>query len=411
MNGGFAMMAPVKNGSIGHRTAYVAIILFGIVSLMGDTVYEGARGLVPDYLYYLGATALVVGLVSGLGELLGYVVRLVSGEMADRTQAYWFFIFLGYGLIVAIPLLAFAWTWEIAVILVLLERLGKGLRAPSRDTVLSIVSKGVGPGKAFGIHELLDQVGAVLGPLLVAIIMLNSLNDYRLSFTFLLLPFLLLVVALTVTRNRIRVVAPPKEDRPEEEHKALGKEFYTYTLAVVLNTVGLIPAALILFRASSLLQPENLQWLVPVIYVIIQGVDAIVAPIAGYSYDRFGLKIMAVPFLLSIFPPLFVSAATGLEYLIVASIFFGLVLGMQESTYRAAVTKFAPIQSRGRAYGIFNTAYGVAFLVSGVSYGLLLDLKAPFVLILLFVIVLQTLAVVVLPRTSSEARETPEFAV
>jgi MFS-type transporter involved in bile tolerance (Atg22 family) len=106
-----------------------------------------------------------------------------------------------------------------------------------------------------------------------------------------------------------------------------------------------------------------------------------------------------------------VSAATGLEYLIVASIFFGLVLGMQESTYRAAVTKFAPIQSRGRAYGIFNTAYGVAFLVSGVSYGLLLDLKAPFVLILLFVIVLQTLAVVVLPRTSSEARETPEFAV
>ena len=389
------------------RAAYIAIVLFGIVSLLGDTVYEGARGIVPDYLYFLGASALIVGLASGLGEFLGYVVRLLSGELADRTRAYWAFIFAGYGLIVTIPLLGFSLTWEIAVILIVLERIGKGFRAPSRDTVLSIVSRELGPGKAFGIHELLDQVGAVLGPLIVAMVLLATADNYQLTFLVLGIPFLMLVASLGFTYSKVGSMRPPEVGQNDTQgepdvSKRLGRPFYTYTVAVLLNTAGLVPAALILFRASTVLQPQGLVWLVPIVYVVIQGVDAVVAPIAGLAFDRHGLKVLIVPFVLSVFPPLFLSSGAQLTDLFVASAFFGLVLGMQESTYRAAVSKFAPTKSRGRAYGIFNTAYGIAFLIAGAVYGAFIDFNTPFVVMLAFVIGMQALAVAALTQVKDK---------
>ena len=376
------------------KNAYYGILLLGIVSLMGDVVYEGSRGIVPGYLEFLGATALIVGLVGGLGDFLGYAVRLVSGFLADTTRAYWLFIFLGYGLIVSIPLLGLPIGLEIAVILVLLERFGKAFRSPSRDTILSIISKDVGAGKAFGIHELLDQIGAILGPLMVAFLMLST-NNYSFTFSFLFLPFLVLLVVLAYTHKRIGsktiVIEPQKIERKREK---LARPFYIYTFAVLLNTVGLIPYTLILYKASEILQPTQ-QWIVPLIYLLIQGVDAPMALFAGYAYDKFGIGVLVMPFLLSLFPPLLTMVGAELSTLIVAAIVFGLVLGTQESIYRAAVSELTPISSRGTAYGIFNTAYGVGFLISGAVYGLLMELKLPFILVILYVLLTQ------IPATAS----------
>jgi hypothetical protein len=326
-------------------------------------------------------------------------MRLVSGVLADTTRAYWLFIFLGYGLIASIPLLGLAGGWEIATILVLLERLGKAFRAPSRDTVLSIVSKDVGAGKAFGIHELLDQVGAVAGPLIVATLMFYSGNNYKQTFSFLLLPFLMLLATLVYTYRKIGSRTITEAKTTHGKGKALGKPFYIYTLAVMLNTVGLIPVALILYKASVILQPGHQQWMVPLIYLLIQGVDASVALLSGYAYDKLGIKVLTAPFVLSLLPPLFTMVDSGLSTLIIASVFFGIVLGMQESIYRAAVSEFTPISSRGTAYGIFNTAYGVGFLISGGVYGLLMDFKAPFIMTLLFAILTQTTAITALLQT------------
>ena len=371
-----------------RKNAYFGILLLGIVSLMGDVVYEGSRGIVPSYLEFLGATALIVGLVGGLGDFLGYAVRLVSGFLADTTRAYWLFIFLGYGLIVSIPLLGLPLGLGIAVILVLLERFGKAFRSPSRDTVLSIISKDVGAGKAFGIHELLDQIGAILGPLMVAFLMLST-NNYSFTFSFLFLPFLALLVVLAYTHKRIGsktiVIEPQKIEGKREK---LTRPFYIYTFAVLLNTVGLIPYTLILYKASEILQPTR-QWIVPLIYLLIQGVDAPMALIAGYAYDKFGIGVLVMPFLLSLFPPLLTMVGAELSTLIAAAIVFGLVLGTQESIYRAAVSELTPISSRGTAYGIFNTAYGVGFLISGALYGLLMELKPPFIAVIFYVCVTQ----------------------
>lgn len=394
-----------KHRFFNSRSAYASIILLGIVSLMGDTVYEGSRGLVPDYLKFLGASAVIVGLVGGFGDFLGYALRLVSGVLADTTRAYWFFIFIGYGLIGTIPLIGFANIWEIAIIFVLLERIGKALRSPARDTVLSVIGKNVGAGKAFGVHELLDQVGAVAGPLLVAALMFSSNNNYRLTFSVLLLPFLMLLIFLAYTYRRIgsQPIAEMKA-MSDAKGKALGKPFYIYTFAVMINTIGLIPVALILFRTATVLQP-GLQWIVPLIYVLIQGVDAVFALLAGYAYDKYGVTFLTLPFVISVLPPVFAMMNTGLTALVVAAAFFGVVLGMQESIYRAAVSAFTPIASRGRAYGIFNTAYGAGYLISGAIFGILIDVNAPLIATVIFVVITQAAATIALLQTRQKSKD------
>ncbi len=381
------------------RSAYVGILLFGVISLMGDIVYEGGRGIVPDYLKFIGASAFVVGLVGGLGEFLGYAVRLMSGYLADATRAYWLFMFIGYGLIICIPLLGIAGIWEIAIVLFLFERLGKAFRSPSRDTIISVISKDIGPGKAFGVHELMDQIGAMVGPVIVASLMFYTKNNYRYTFSVLFLPFVMLLAVLIYAYARLRSMPIGESKIKSDKVGKFEKPLYLYSFSVMLNTIGLIPVALILFKASVILQPLQQQWAVPLIYLLIQGVDASVALLSGYAYDRYGLRVLIIPFVLSIFPPLFAMMDAGILTLMIAAGFFGVVLGMQESTYRAAVSEFAPISSRGKAYGLFNTAYGIGFLISGGIYGLFIDYRVSIFLILIFVILTQISAIATLIRS------------
>jgi len=391
---------------VNTENAYVAILLLGIVSLLGDVVYEGSRGIVTPYLEFLGASAFAIAFFGRFGEFLGYALRLVSGRLADTTRAYWIFIFLGYGLIVSIPLLGIVGMWQIAVILVLLERIGKAVRSPSRDAVLSIVSRGVGTGKAFGIHELLDQIGAILGPLIVAGLMFYTSNNYNLTLSLLSLPFIMLLAFLAYTYRRIgwRKASEPAEAKPEKADEKLGRAFYLYTFAILLNTVGLIPFELILLKATKILEPTNQLWIVPLIYTLIQGVDAPTALFAGFAYDKFKIRVLVLPFILSVVPTFFAMANSDLAMLVVAAAFFGLVLGMQESIYRAAVSGFAPISLRGTAYGIFNTAYGVGMLASGAVYGLMVELNTPYLAVIAYVLVTQAAAVVLLLNAHSKTQ-------
>jgi len=388
-----------------RRRIYAAIILLGIVSMMGDIVYEGSRGLVPDYLLFLGASAFVVGLVGGAGEFLGHFARLASGVLVDATRAYWFFIFLGYGFIVAIPMLGLATRLELAVILVLVERLGKAMRTPSRDTVLSVISEGVGRGKAFGLHELLDQIGGVVGPLVVAVLMFYTSNNYGVTFLLLFIPFVGLVMALAFTYKKIGSKSIRELPKVETTRSRLPRSFYFYTGGVLFNTVGLLPYTLILFKASVILNPLGQDWIIPLIYVLIMGIDAPAALFSGYAFDKYGLRVLVVPFVLSIFPSVLGLFDNGLVPLIVAAAFYGLVLGMQESVYRAAVSEIAPVSSRGTAYGIFNTVYGVGFLISGALFGLFISYGLPYLIVVAYTSATQILAIVSLLNVYSKLKK------
>ena len=385
----------VEGLKISKRTAYVAIFTMGIVSMFGDVVYESGRGIAPDYLRFLGASAFLVGAVSGAGEFIGYALRLVSGNLADRSQAYWLFIFLGYGLILAVPLIGFTFSIEVVMALLLLERLGKALRSPSRDTVVSIVSKGVGSGKAFGLHEAIDQIGAVLGPLILGGVMFYTANSYPTAFKILLIPYALMLIALAYTYSRIGKGVDVEAKNIRDEGASLSRGFWIYCIAILLNTLGLIPVALILYMGSSILQPLGQQWMVPLLYVVVQVVDAPMALVSGHLFDRVGVKLLALPFILAIFPA-FLAFYGGFVGIVAASIVFGLVLGMQESIYRAAIADLVPLSRRGTAYGIFNTALGLGTLASGVIFGFFIDQSYSVTVLMGFAMVLQVGAIITL---------------
>ena len=380
---------------ITKRTAYLAVLSTGIVSMLGDIAYESGRGIAPDYLRFLGASAFMVGAVSGAGEFIGYAMRLVSGPLADRSRAYWLFIFLGYGLILAVPLMGFTSSVEIVMLLLLLERLGKALRSPSRDAVVSIVSKGMGSGKAFGLHEFIDQIGAVIGPAALGAVMFYTANSYPTAFQSLLVPYALMMAFLAYTYNRIGRRVDVEAKGAGSVEGSLTRGFWLYCAAILLNTLGLIPVALILYKGSSILQPSGQQWIVPLLYVVVQLIDAPMALISGILFDRLGVKVLAAPFALSVLPAFLVTYGE-LIGVVSACIVYGLVLGMQESIYRAAIADLVPMSKRGTAYGIFNTALGVGTLAGGVVFGFFIDQGFAGVIMLGFAVVMQVGAMVAL---------------
>ena len=167
-----------------RRSAVAFIVLLGSISLFADMAYEGARSITGPYLGLFGVTATTIGIVSGLGELVGCAVRLGSGYLADRTGRYWAVTIFGYLLnLFAVPLLALAGNWQVAVVLIIAERMGRAVRSPPRDAMLSHAAGQTGLGWGFGLHQALDQTGAVVGPLIVSGVLLLG-NDYRAAFRF-----------------------------------------------------------------------------------------------------------------------------------------------------------------------------------------------------------------------------------
>jgi len=389
------------------RSAYKAILILGIVSLLGDIVYEGSRGLIPDYLRHLGASALVVGSIIGLGELVSYLSRPISGVIADKFRSYWPLVFLGYGLIASLPMMGMAEMiggWFLASTLIIVERLGKGIRTPARDTIISFVSKSIGSGKAFGLHELLDQVGAVLGPMTLAAV-IGIGYGYLFTFLLLLIPYIALMFSLYLAKKSLgKYVTHPNNSSEREENSerhSLKKDLLDlrtvgYITAVVLNTVGLFPVSLMLYQASIVAEKGYLgMWFVPMLYSFIQLVDAPLALISGLVYDKIGFKVLLVSFTASaLVAPL--ASSGDFVSLLVASIIFGFILGTKESVYRAAITELSPPSIRATTYGFLNTVTGAASLAAGVIYGYFLDSKVPVIMIATFAIMIQLAGLIIL---------------
>ncbi|MGH3282808.1 MAG: MFS transporter, partial [Trebonia sp.] len=177
------------------------VVMVGVMSLFADFTYEGSRSIVGPYLGLLGAGALTISVVSGAGEFIGYNIRLLSGRGADRTGQYWPITIGGYILQMSVvPLLALAGNWQVAAVLIIAERIGKGIRNPPRDAMLSHAAKEIGYGRAFGVHEALDQFGALFGPLLVALVLAVTKHDYTIAFAALAVPAAMMLSLLAVAR-------------------------------------------------------------------------------------------------------------------------------------------------------------------------------------------------------------------
>jgi MFS family permease len=357
-------------GTLSYRHALRFILLVGAVSLFADMTYEGARSITGPYLAMLGASATAVGFVAGFGELIGYAVRLVSGYLSDRTGRYWAVTIFGYCVnLLAVPLLALAGSWQAAGVLIVLERMGRAIRTPARDAMLSHAAGHTGLGWGFGLHEALDQTGAVLGPLALGAILYFG-GDYRAGFAALLIPALLALAVLLAAR----LLYPRPRDfelsGPALERRGLPSPFWVYLAAVALIAAGYADFPLIAFHfgKAGVIAPA---W-IPVLYAVAMATDAIAALALGRLFDRIGLTTMILATVGSLLaaPLAFLG---GPMAAVVGMALWGIGMGAQESIMRAAIAQIAPAERRGTAYGIFNAIYGVAWFAGSVLLGALYD--------------------------------------
>jgi MFS family permease len=391
-----------QEGKKKRAFAMHVIILLGVVSLLGDIIYEGARSVTGPYLALLGASAAIVGFISGLGEFIGYALRLVSGYLADKTERYWLMTFIGYGLLISIPLLAFAGRWEIAAILLISERMGKAIRSPSRDAILSHATKQVGRGWGFAIHEAMDQIGAIIGPLLFTLVFLLN-GSYENGFALLLIPVVFMIAILFLAKRK---VPSPAKLESEDVGKSNGEKrlpriFWIYTAFIILAVAGFANFQLISYhlKTSSIVSDAEL----PLFYALAMGVDGLVALIIGKFYDKAGMRSLTLIPLLTI-PIPFLAFTTSYSLVLLGVVLWGAVMGIHETIMRAAIADMSPVQRRGLAYGIFNTAYGASWLLGGTVMGLLYEISISWIALFAVIAQLVSLPLLYLMRKTPSGK-------
>jgi len=371
------------------------VVLLGVVSLFADMTYEGARSITGPYLAILGASATAVGIVAGFGELIGYALRLVSGYISDRTGKYWTVTLFGYFInLLAVPLLALAGSWEVAAFLMITERMGKAIRNPSRDAMLSHATQSIGRGWGFGLHEAMDQIGAILGPLIVATVLYLN-GGYRISFAILLVPALLALAVLLVARALYPRPRDLEAVTVELKTKGFSRIFWLYLAAVSLIAAGYVDFPLISYHFEKLSIVSKI-W-IPVFYAVAMGVDALSALFFGRLFDRVGLSILIVVSLLSsLFAPLVFLG--GFYLALIGMALWGVGMGAQESIMRAAIAGMVPMDKRSTAYGIFNAVFGLFWFLGSALMGVLYDVSIPSLIVFSVVMQLASVPLFVLIR-------------
>ena len=342
------------------------IICLGVVSLFADMTYEGAHSIIGPYLKDLGATAAQVAMIAGLGEMLGASLRFFSGRFADRSRAYWTITFCGYAMnVIAVPALAWASNWRLAAMLIVAERTGKALRGPARDVLLSGATQEVGHGWGFGLHSIMDQTGAVIGPLLMVAAVLRS-QHFGPGFLWLAFPAIGTLVALLAARLLNPGIAAPA--KRSSDQIVLPKVFWEYVAAAGLLACGMVDYPLLAyhFQNVNIVTPVE----VPLLYAGAMGANGLTALLFGMLFDRFGLKalVLGIFFSALTLPLGFFGGSVGA----IASVAcWATSLGAQDACLRSGIATVVSMNKRGSAFGAFNGVYGVMWFLGSVTMGLL----------------------------------------
>jgi MFS family permease len=361
------------------------VVLMGVVNLFADMTYEGGRGEVGAFLGSLGATGFVVGVVAGGGELVGYAVRAISGSIADRTGRYWIEAWTGYLInMLCVPALALAGSWPAAAGLFVGERFGRGIRRPIIGGMIADAGKTVGHGWAFGLNEALDQTGATIGPLLVALVIART-GCFRPGFAILIVPAILTFIALAIAQTASRGLAP----RPSKDARALRDPaaFRVYAIGGALVAAGFVDFSLIAFRLARdhvVSIPAISAW-----FAVAMAVAAIGSYFLGTLFDRFGPLVIALSIVVT-------AAATPLAFMGGSTIapagvaLWGLGTAVQDALLLALVARVIG-ERRATAFGIYDTIFGIAWFAGSALTGFLVDYSIP--LLVAFSIVTQLAAI------------------
>jgi len=372
------------------------VLLVGVMSFFADFTYEGSRSVIGPYLATLGAGALAVAVITGVGEFLGYGLRLFSGRGADRTGRYWPITIGGYVLQMSVvPLLALAGSWQVAALLIIGERIGKATRNPPRDAMLSHAARQMGYGWGFGVHEALDQFGAIFGPLLVALILAVTHHDYKLAFASLAVPGAITLTLVLVARMFYPRPHELSAGPAEVTTSGLPGVFWVYLAGAALVAAGFADFPVIAYhfaRAGTVTAS-----LVPVFYAVAMAVSGIGSLVFGWLFDRAGIGILI---------PLIVAAAAyaplaflgGFWPALVGVSLWGLGMGVHESLIPAAVAPMVSPDRRASAYGLFTGVYGTAWMLGSIVIGALFSVSLAAVAIFAVAVQLAALPLILIVR-------------
>lgn len=361
---------PKKAAANSRSNALKFVLMIGVLSFFADFTYEGARSVYGPFLANLSASAALVGIIAGFGELAGYGIRLVSGRWADRSGRFWPIVILGYTVqLLAVPALALVSSLPSAAALIILERIGKATRNPPRDAMLSHAGSEIGFGWAFGLHEALDQSGAMFGPLLVALVLAWH-GSYRLAFAALLIPALICLSLVLVARRFYPQPGQFEVKTGSADAAGLPQRFWIYLAGASLVAAGFADFPLIAYH-FTVSSSMSMHW-VPIAYAIAMAVSGTGSLVFGRLFDRFGIRLLIPLTVITVcFAPLVFLG--GFWPALVGSAIWGFGMGVHESIIPAAVAPMVRADRRASAYGLFTAGYGVAWFLGSVLMGFLYD--------------------------------------
>lgn len=387
-----------------RRNAFRFVLTIGIVNLFADMTYEGARSITGPFLESLGASALAVGIVAGGGELLGYTLRSVAGYFADKTQRYWLVVITGYVInMIAVPALALAGNWPAAALLIVAERTGRGIRKPPVDAMVSYAGKSIGSGWVFGLNESLDQAGATFGPLVVAFV-LYARGGFREGFGVLLISAVLCLGTLIAARW-LYPHPDELEEKPAQTFQTdrFPRAFWIYVAGGALVAAGFADFALIAFHFNRTQVISGTE--IPLVYAIAMAAAALSNLGLGRLLDHAGFRVAAIAFFLgAMFAPFVFRQRFSL--IVIGMVLWGIGMGAQNSLLKAILAGVMPVTKRSTGFGLFYTAFGIAWFIGSAVMGFLYE-KSILGLIV-FSIFFQLAALPVFVWANAEARRSEQ---
>lgn len=378
--------------------AFLFVMTTGIVNLFGDITYEGGASINGPFMASLGASAAVVSMTAGLGEFLGYALRLPAGYAADRTGRYWLITFAGYVInLFAVPAMALAGSWQVAAALVLAERIGRALRKPTVEAMLSYTTGELGKGWVYALNTALDETGATLGPLIIALVLLLK-GDFRTGYALLTISAVAALVALVVARVNFPLPSCLEQGRTAPA-KDFGKAFWLYMLAGALFAAGLMSFELISYHLSKA-NIASEQW-IPVMLAISTAFGVLANLVFGKAYDRVGLPaVVAAVCVSAAFSPFVLFG--GFWLVLFGMLLWGVGYATQDTLLKAIVAEVLPEGKRNSAFGLYYAGYGVGWLVGSIVAGLLYENSRA--MLIAFSIAIQLASVPVFVLAGRQAR-------
>jgi MFS family permease len=369
--------------------AFTFVFTMGVVNLFGDVTYEGGASINGPLLAMLGASAAIVSITAGAGEFLGYALRPFAGYVADKSGRYWLITFIGYAInLIAVPAMALAGNWQAAAVFVLAERIGRAIRKPTVDAMLSYTTGELGRGWVYSLNTALDETGATIGPLIVAAVLWFK-GDYQTSYALLFIPAALAFGSLIVARVSFPVPAKLEQGQTASA-KALGPSYWVYMVAGGCFAAGLMSFELISYHFSKGGVVSE-HW-IPIFLAISTGIGVFVSLALGKLFDQFGIPVLLFAVLVtSVFSP-FVFFG-GFYAALFGVILWGVGYATQDTLLKALIATVLPERQRNFAFGLYYAGYGVGWLIGSIATGLLYEQSKTAMVV--FAVIVQLLSVAI----------------